>query len=149
MNQSAQSAAIRILDGHRIMAVSTVRPDGWPQTTMVGYANVGLLLYFLIFRSSQKFANIAKDNRVAIAVAPEPRNLAELQAVYAGAIASEVIDPGERDIGWRLLVERHQNLAGFDIPSASDAALMRAKCKYVSVLDYPTNWGGAKDFTVG
>ena len=53
-----QDDAIRILDTHRSMAFSTVRPDGWPQTTIVGYANVGLPIYFLIFRSSQKFANI-------------------------------------------------------------------------------------------
>jgi len=57
--------AIRILDRHRTMAISTVRPDGWPQTTIAGYANDGLTLYFLIFRSGQKFANIDGDDRVS------------------------------------------------------------------------------------
>ncbi|WP_309660911.1 hypothetical protein [Sphingomonas sp.] len=37
---SVENDAIRILDAHRIMAVSTQRPDGWSQTTFVGYANV-------------------------------------------------------------------------------------------------------------
>ena len=36
-NLDAQSDAIRILDGHRIMAIATNRPDGWPQATTVGY----------------------------------------------------------------------------------------------------------------
>ena len=63
--------ADQILGSHRTMAISTVRPDGWPQTTIVGYAN-GLILYFLIFRASQKFANIAKDNRVSLAVGEKP-----------------------------------------------------------------------------
>ena len=63
-----QENAIEILDSHMTMAISTLRPDGWPQTTFVGYANEGLTLYFLIFRSSQKLANIRRDRRVSLAV---------------------------------------------------------------------------------
>ena len=147
MTATQEATAIRILDGHRIMAISTVRPDGWPQTTVVGDANVGLLLYFLIFRSSQKFTHIAKDNRVSIAVAPEPRDLHELNAVYAGALASEVTDPAEREQAWKLLADRHPNLADFDLPDPTATAMMRAQCKYVSVLDFGRSWGEAETFT--
>ena len=63
-----EAKAIEILNAHRIMAIATVRPDGWPQATMVGYANHDLLIYFVISRHSQKFANIAKDDRISIAV---------------------------------------------------------------------------------
>lgn len=133
---SAEGDAIRILDTHRTMAISTVRPDGWPQTTIVGYANVGLTVYFLIFRSSQKFENIQRDDRISIAVGEEPRDVRELNAVYAGAHASEVTYPGEREDAWRLLRQRHPNLASFDLPDASEAAVMRGECKYISLLDY-------------
>jgi len=30
-----------ILDHHRNMTIATLRPDGWPQATTVGYANDG------------------------------------------------------------------------------------------------------------
>ena len=53
-----EHTAVKILNRHGVMAISTVRPDGWPQTTMVGYANQGFDLFFLIFRASQKLANI-------------------------------------------------------------------------------------------
>ena len=149
MSAAQEGKAIRILDGHRLMAISTVRPDGWPQTTIVGYSNIGLIIYFMIFRASQKFANIAKDDRVSIAVSPEPRNLTELQAVYAGATAAEVLDPAERDQAWKLLVERHPNLADYELPPMDAAALMRANCKYLAVLDYASSWGEAEHFTVG
>lgn len=150
MSAAQEGKAIRILDGHRLMAISTVRPDGWPQTTIVGYSNIGLTIYFMIFRASQKFANIAKDNRVSIAVSPEPRNLTELQAVYAGATTVEVVDPAEREQAWKLLVERHPNLADYELPPmGGPSALMRADCKYLSVLDYATSWGGAEHFTIG
>jgi nitroimidazol reductase NimA-like FMN-containing flavoprotein (pyridoxamine 5'-phosphate oxidase superfamily) len=140
--------AIRILDQHRTMAISTLRPDGWPQTTIVGYANVGLTVYFLIFRSSQKFANIEHDDRISIAIGEEPRDLSELNALYAGAHAYEVKDSGEREDAWRLLRQRHPNLASFQLPEQSEAALMRAECKYVSMLDYRIAPGHHQALTV-
>ncbi len=56
-----EQPAISILNKHRIMAISTVRPDGWPQTTVVGYANQGFDIIFLIFRASQKFAKYPEE----------------------------------------------------------------------------------------
>lgn len=133
--------AIRILNANRIMAISTVRPDGWPQTTIVGYANRGFELLFMIYRSGQKFANIAKDDRVSIAVGAEPRELEQLQAVYAGANAEEITDAAQRQEAWRQLMQRHSNLAGFSIPEESEAVFMRARCRFVSVLDFTQGKG--------
>jgi len=114
-----EQTAITILNAHRIMAISALRPDGWPQTTIVGYANEGFDIFFLIFRSSQKLRDIQRDDRVSIAVAEEPKSLGELEAVHAGAHATEVTDPKQRDYAWRLLVERHPNLTGFEPPDFS------------------------------
>jgi nitroimidazol reductase NimA-like FMN-containing flavoprotein (pyridoxamine 5'-phosphate oxidase superfamily) len=133
--------AIQILESHRMMAISTVRPDGWPQTTMVGYANQGWIIYFLIFRDSQKLANINQDDRVSIAVSAEASSLGEIKAVYAGAHASEAKDPAEREVAWKLLSERHPSLGDFGPPDASKTALMRADCKYISLLDYSQGIG--------
>lgn len=140
--------AIGILDSQRLMAISTVRPDGWPQTTIVGYANQGWTIYFSIFRSSQKFANIEHDDRVSIAVWDEPGSPAEIKAVYAGAHAAEVTGKEERTLAWKLLAERHLNL-GDSPPDESVAALMRAVCKHVSVLDYSKGLGHTEAVTVG
>lgn len=140
--------AIEILDAHRTMAISTVRPDGWPQTTIVGYANEGWTLYFMIFRSSQKFANIERDDRISFAVAEEAGELREHKAVYAAAHASEVTDAEERERCWQVLAKRHPNLAGFELPDRADVALMRARCKYVSVLDYTVALGHSEALTI-
>jgi nitroimidazol reductase NimA-like FMN-containing flavoprotein (pyridoxamine 5'-phosphate oxidase superfamily) len=141
--------AIEILDANRMMAISTVRPDGWPQATIVGYANDGWTIYFQIFRSSQKFDNIALDDRVAVAIGSEPQSLGEIKAVYAGAHASEVTDPAERKLAWQLLSDRHPSLAEFGGLDDPETALMRAKCKYVSVLDYSRGIGHTEALTVG
>lgn len=132
-----------------MMAVSTVRPDGWPQTTIVGYANDDWTVYFLIFRASQKFANIQHDNRISIAVSGDPNYLSDIKAVYAGAHASEVTDANERKHAWSLLMQRHPNLADFGMPDQNDTALLSAACKYVSVLDYSQDIGHTEAITVG
>jgi nitroimidazol reductase NimA-like FMN-containing flavoprotein (pyridoxamine 5'-phosphate oxidase superfamily) len=144
-----EQTAITILNSGRTMSIATVRPDGWPQATIVGYANEGFDVFFLIFRSSQKFANIQADDRVAITVGEEPSDLRELKAVYAGAHAAELTDPKQRDYAWRLLMERHPNLKEFEAPEAGQTALMRATCKYVSVLDYSQGYGHTEQLTVG
>ena len=143
-----EHTAVKILNSHRTMSISTVRPDGWPQTTVVGYANAGFEIFFLIFRASQKFANIQRDDRISIAVADEPADLSDLKAVYAGAHASEITDSGQRDEAWRLLMQRHSNLAGFQLPDADKAAFMRATCKYVSLLDFSQGLGHREQLTI-
>ena len=144
-----EQPALRILNTQRIMSISTVRPDGWPQTTIVGYVNSGWTIYFLIYRSSQKFANIQDDSRVSIAVGSEPKDLNELAAVYAGGHASEVTDPDQRERAWKLLMERHPVLAAFVMPEPSAAALMQMTCKYVSLLDYTQGLGHTETLIVG
>lgn len=143
-----EQAAIQILDSHRTMTIATVRPDGWPQATIVGYANDGLLLYFLIYRTSQKFANIAQDNRAAVTVGQEPAQLRNVKAVYAGCTVSEVRDLAERSRAWMLLAERHPQLTDLAPPGTDDVVTMVAECKHVSVLDYSKALGHTEEFAV-
>jgi nitroimidazol reductase NimA-like FMN-containing flavoprotein (pyridoxamine 5'-phosphate oxidase superfamily) len=56
------------MDAHRIMTIATLRADGWPQATTVGYAHEGLTLYFLCGLESQKAKNLARDDRVSITI---------------------------------------------------------------------------------
>jgi nitroimidazol reductase NimA-like FMN-containing flavoprotein (pyridoxamine 5'-phosphate oxidase superfamily) len=143
-----EQPAIGILNANRIMTIATVREDGWPQTTMVGYANEGFRVYFLIYRTSQKFKNIARDNRVSISVGHEPRELRDIRAVYAGCHAEEVTDLAERSFAWKLLAERHPNLTDLAPPGTAEVATMKAECKHLSVLDYSQGLGHTESLTI-
>jgi len=143
-----EQPAIGILNDNKIMTVATIRPDGWPQATIVGYANEGFQLYFLIYRTSQKFANISQDNRIAITVGHEPTELRDVKAVYAGCTVKEVTDLGEKSRAWTLLAERHPNLTDLAPPQTSEVATMVAHCKHVSVLDYSKGLGQSESLTV-
>ncbi|HJP69579.1 MAG TPA: pyridoxamine 5'-phosphate oxidase family protein [Sphingomicrobium sp.] len=146
---AVQDSAIEILCSHRTMAISTLRADGWPQTTIVGYVNDGLTLYFLIFRSSQKLANIRRDKRISVAVGGETTELDQLTAVYAAAHAAEVRNPEERSRAWRLLQSRHPNLLDFELPERTEAAMIRATLQFVSILDYRKGAGFIEEREIG
>ena len=60
MDEAIRRKILELLSEHRIMTIATIRPDGWPQATTVGYANEGLTLYFLCGKDSQKAMNLAR-----------------------------------------------------------------------------------------
>jgi nitroimidazol reductase NimA-like FMN-containing flavoprotein (pyridoxamine 5'-phosphate oxidase superfamily) len=143
-----EQPALTILSANRIMSIATVRPDGWPQATIVGYANEGFRLYFLIYRDSQKFENISRDHRVAVTVGEEPSELNAIKAVYAGCEVREVTDLNERGRAWMLLAKRHPNLTDLAPPQAAEVATMVAECRYVSVLDYSQGLGHSESLVL-
>lgn len=143
-----EQPAIGILGANRIMTISTLRSDGWPQSTMVGYANDGFRLYFLIYRTSQKFENISRDCRVSISVGHEPHELRDIKAVYAGCRAFEVTDLKEKSRAWELLALRHPNLTDLAPPDSAEVVTVRADCIHLSVLDYSKGLGHTETLTI-
>lgn len=141
--------AIQILDQHRLMAIATLRPDGWPQATMVGYANEDILLYFVISRASQKFANIDRDNRVSIVVGRDFHDPATINALSIAARADEVRDASQRERAIDLLLERHPGLRKLQRPEPGHSAVMRANPEIITILDYTKGFGHADLLTVG
>ena len=117
-----EQKAVEILDRYRLMAVATLRADGWPQATMVNYANEGLLLYFIISRQSQKYANIVRDSRVSIAVGRDFDDPAQIKALSIAANASEVRDPAQRDHAIELVLRRHPALRKLGGPDLGHSA---------------------------
>jgi len=76
-------------------------------------------------------------------------NDTDLQAVYASAHACEIVGESEREEAWRQLMQRHSNLAGSQLPNASEAVFMRARCQHVSMLDFTQGLGHREQFEVG
>jgi nitroimidazol reductase NimA-like FMN-containing flavoprotein (pyridoxamine 5'-phosphate oxidase superfamily) len=141
--------AVDILDHNRLMAIATVRADGWPQATTVGYANEELLIYFVISRQSQKFANIARDDRVSIAIGRDFHHPSAIKALSIAARASEVTDAKQRKRAVKMLLERHPGLEHLEPPGPDHSAVMRANPEIVTILDYSKGFGHADLLTVG
>ena len=85
MDQKIRDTILNLLSTHRIMTVATLRPDGWPQATTVGYVNDGLTLYFLCGLESQKAKNLARDNRLSLTI---DHDTADLMAITGLSMAA-------------------------------------------------------------
>ena len=144
-----EAKAVDILQQYRLMTLATLRADGWPQATMVSYANEGLLIYFIISKQSQKYANIDRDSRVSIVVGRDFEDPSKIKALSIAANASEVRDPVQRERAIKAVLDRHPALAKLGGPDLSHSAVMRAYCSIVTILDYSKGFGHADLLTVG
>src|SRR5436305_1719711 len=95
MSPELRNLIVRLLNEHRIMTLATNRSDGWPQATVVGYANDGLVLYCFVARTSQKYANVTRDKRVSIAIARNFSAPLQIKGLSLAARAAVVEDRSE------------------------------------------------------
>lgn len=143
MDDAIKQKILNLLDEHRIMTVATLRPDGWPQATTVGYVNEGLTLYFLCSLESQKTANLARDNRVSLTIDHDTSDLMAITGLSMAAHAEAVTDRAEAEKVLRMLPlkYRDQKALPFDMPTPSDIRIFRLTPSVISVLDYTKGFG--------
>ena len=143
MDEALKHKIISLLDQHRIMTIATLRPDGWPQATTVGYVNEGLTLFFLCGLDSQKAANIARDDRVSLTINDDPPQVMEITGLSMAAHAQPVLDRAEAEKVLRMLPRKYPeqvNLPG-PMPTADQVRIFRLTPTVISVLDYRKGFG--------
>ncbi len=143
MDDAIKRTVLNLLDQHRTMRIGTLRPDGWPQVTTVGYANEGLSIYFLCGLDSQKAANIVLDNRVSLAIDDDTPQVMQIKGLSMAARAEAVIDPAEAEKALRLLMSRYpeQQSLPLEMPKPSEVRIFRLTPTVISVLDYSKGFG--------
>ncbi len=143
MDEAIRKKILALLDQHRIMTIATLRPDGWPQATTVGYANEGLTLYFLCGLQSQKAANLAQDDRMSLTIDHDTPQVMDITGLSMAAHALAVIDPAEGEKVLRLLMLKYpqQDSLPFPMPAPADVRIFRVIPTVISVLDYSRGFG--------
>lgn len=144
-----KASAVTILEGNRLMAISTLKANGWPQCSMVSYANEDILIYFLASRRSQKFANITGDDRVSLAIGADADDPAAVKALSIAGRASEVQDASQRARVISLVLQRRPALGRFGPYGPDRCAVMQVKPEVVTVLDYSKGIGHSDVLTIG
>jgi general stress protein 26 len=140
-----KSRILEILEENRILTVATLRPDGWPQATVVGYVHDDLMIYFAVGRNSQKLANIRRDPRVSIAVGKDSAD--HIRGLSMAARAIEVTDFDE--VGrLNALIWRRYPEQGVFAPREASSAVIRAAPKIISLIDLPKGPGEPELFEV-
>ena len=143
MDEEIRKKILTLLDQHRIMTVATLRPDGWPQATTVGYANDGLTLYFLCGRDSQKAANLARDDRVSLTIDHDTSDLMAITGLSMAAHAQPVEDRAEAEMALRMLAKKYPGQTSLPVPmpSPDEVRIFRVTPSVISVLDYSKGFG--------
>lgn len=143
MDADIRSKILGTLDRHRVMTIATLRPDGWPQATTVGFVNDGLTLYFLCGTDSQKAANLARDDRVSLTVDDDPAQIMQIEGLSMAARAKRVTDRAEAEKVLGLLPLKYPRQESFplEMPKPEEVAIFRVTPTVISVLDYSKGFG--------
>jgi nitroimidazol reductase NimA-like FMN-containing flavoprotein (pyridoxamine 5'-phosphate oxidase superfamily) len=143
MDHDIRRKILELLDQHRIMTIATLRPDGWPQATTVGYVNEGLTLYFLCGLDSQKAANLAHNDRVSLTIDHNTPDLMAITGLSMAARARPVADQAEAEkvLGMLPLKYPAQTKLPLPMPKPSDVRIFRLTPTVISVLDYSKGFG--------
>jgi nitroimidazol reductase NimA-like FMN-containing flavoprotein (pyridoxamine 5'-phosphate oxidase superfamily) len=143
MDDALHRKILRLLDEHRIMTIATLRPDGWPQATTVGYVNEGLTLWFLCGLESQKAHNIAHDNRVSVAIDHDTADLMAITGLSMAARAHAVEDRAEAEKVLRMLPLKYPDAPPLpmEMPRPEEVRIFRVVPSVISVLDYAKGFG--------
>ena len=143
MDEGIKKQILSLLEQHRIMTVATLRPDGWPQATTVGYASEGLTIYFLCGLDSQKATNIARDNRISLTIDHDAPQVMEITGLSMAARADPVLDPAEGKKVLRMLMAKYppQGKLPLAMPTPADVRIFRVTPSVISVLDYAKGFG--------
>ena len=143
MDALLRQKILELLDQHRIMTVATMRPDGWPQATTVGYVSEGLTLYFLCGLDSQKAANLAHDDRVSLTIDHDTPDMMAITGLSMAAHARLVTNKTEAEVVLRLLPLKYppQTKLPVKMPTPDDIHIFRLTPEVISVLDYSKGFG--------
>jgi nitroimidazol reductase NimA-like FMN-containing flavoprotein (pyridoxamine 5'-phosphate oxidase superfamily) len=150
MDAAIRAQILKLLDEHRIMTLATLRPDGWPQATTVGYVNDGLAFYFLCGKDSQKARNLARDNRVSLTIDHDTSDVMAIRGLSMAARAIPVADQLQAQQMMRAMLpkkypEYADMMATVDL---SAVVIFKVVPEVISVLDYSKGFGHCDLVTV-
>ena len=143
MDDEIKLKILALLNQHRTMTVATLRPDGWPQATTVGYANDGLTLYFLCGLDSQKAKNLARDDRLSLTIDHDTADLMTITGLSMAARAHAVDDRAEAEKVLRMLPLKYPEAQPLPMkmPTPDEVRLFRVTPSVISILDYSKGFG--------
>ena len=138
MDDDIKRKILALLNEHRIMTVATLRPDGWPHATTVGYVNDGMTLYFLCGLDSQKAKNLARDDRLSLTIDHDTADLMAITGLSMAARAQAVTDRVEAEKVLQMLPLKYPDAKPLPMkmPGPDEVRLFRVTPSVISVLDY-------------
>jgi len=142
MDSTLRVLILDVLAAHEVLALATLREDGWPQATTVGYINDGLTLFVATGADAQKVRNIRRDPRVSLTVNGAKAEWSRLQGLSMAARAEVLESRAEIQRVARLMKKKFASLADLSDPERDRGwAFLRIVPQMISVIDYTKGFG--------
>lgn len=152
LNEKARQSVLDIFASVKDMSLATLRPDGYPQATVVSYANDGLTLFIGIGLGGQKACNIQHDARVSLTITPAYPDWRHIKGVSIGAMAEIIHDLEEIEHVSECMLRRFPQLktlkAGTGLMPWAGAVFVRISPLVLSLLDYEKGFGHTELYAV-
>ena len=141
MDEALRAKILDVLKSQHLMALATVRPDGYPQATMVNYINDGLTVYFAADAASQKAGNIKINAKVSVAIASETADFHKLCGLSLAGLATRVADRQRAEELCLGLFRRLPQSRRFVPEDPKQLAVFEIEPVAISLVDYASGFG--------
>ena len=111
MDKTTERDILRIMKGHNLLTLATLRSDGYPQATTITFANDGLTIYAVIGKDSQKAKNIRKNNKVSLTIDRDYKDWNKIRGLSMGGTAEVLRAGAKKDHAQALLVDATKHSA--------------------------------------
>jgi len=140
-----------LLDRTHDLTLATLRPDGYPQATVLSFVHDGLTLYAGIGIDSQKAHNIRQHDKVSATITPPYADWREIRGLSLAGRAAMVGEPDENEHAADLMLFRFPQLrqlmqAGHRMWPG--AVFVRITPSVFSLLDYEQGFGHTELYQV-
>ncbi len=141
MDRALETTISKLLASENDMTIATVREDGYPQATTVSYVSDGLKIYFGCDAGSQKARNIARSNKVSLAIDAPYASWEEIKGLSIGGTAERVTEKQELNRVVRLMHAKFPQINEYATDADAGLAVFRITPQVISVLDYTKGFG--------
>ena len=141
MDKELEAKIRDILDNYKVMTLATIRPDGYPQATLVHYVNDNLTLYFATDAASQKAGNLGLNNKVSLAIACETEDAYRLRGLSMSGTAKRVVEPETLQKLQMRLFRKIPEAKRLAPANAQQLAVYEITPVAISLIDYSSGYG--------
>jgi uncharacterized protein YhbP (UPF0306 family) len=141
MDEALRAKILEVLQSQHLMTLATIRPDGYPQATIVNYINDDLTLYFATDAASQKVGNIKLNNKVSVAIASQTEDFYKLSGLSMSGIATRVLDKETAEELSMGLFRRLPQSKRFVPQDSKQLAIFSVAPVAISLVDYASGFG--------
>lgn len=141
MDEALRAKILEVLQSHHLMTLATIRPDGFPQATIVNYVHDGLTLYFATDAASQKAGNIRLNNKVSVAIASQTEDFYKLRGLSMSGIATRLLEKETAEEFSLSLFRRLPQSKRFVPQDPNELAVFSISPVAISLVDYASGFG--------